>query len=427
MHKIKVEGGVPLIGNISISGAKNAGLPLMAASLLTDKKLILSNLPHLSDISTMANLLIQHGVDFCLDGKDNCGGHYGKVIALDASKITSFEAPYDIVKKMRASVLVLGPLLARFGEAKVSLPGGCAIGTRPIDLHLKAFEAMGAQIDLDHGYISATAKNGLTGAIINFDKVSVGATENVLMAATLAKGQTILTNSAKEPEITDLANCLNSMGAKIKGIGTDRLVIDGVTKLHGANHNVVCDRIEAGTYMIAAAITGGNINLYDIQPDLLESTIIKLQECGVKIKINKDHINVSSNLKDIKAINASTQPYPGFPTDMQAQLMSLLAIAKGTSVVSENIFENRFMHVPELCRMGANISISGHDAVIKGIDKFNGAELLATDLRASVSLVLAALAADGTSIISRMYHIDRGYERIEEKLSYCGAKIVRLN
>lgn len=428
MDKIEVKGGVTLKGNINISGAKNAALPLMAASLLTDEEVVLFNLPHLADISTMANLLIQHGVDFSLDGDHDSGGHFGQVIVLDAANITNFEAPYDIVKKMRASVLVLGPLLARFGKAKVSLPGGCAIGTRPIDLHLKAFEAMGVEIELEQGYISATAQEGgLQGANINFDKVSVGATENILMAATLAKGQTILTNAAKEPEITDLAEFLVKMGAKIEGIGSDRLVINGVKKLHKASHRVVADRIEAGTYMIAAAITGGDINLYDIQADILESTISKLRDCGVKITICENYINVKGNLDDIRAVNASTQPYPGFPTDMQAQLMSLLALSKGTSVISENIFENRFMHVPELCRMGADISITGHDAIIKGVKKFKGAELMATDLRASVSLVLAALVAEGTTTINRMYHIDRGYERIEEKLSFCGAKITRLN
>jgi UDP-N-acetylglucosamine 1-carboxyvinyltransferase len=428
MDKVRVSGGNALCGVINISGAKNAALPLMAASLLSDKPLKLSNMPNLVDISTMAHLLVQHGADLELDGSSYDGRSCGQVISLAAKNITNFEAPYSIVRKMRASVLVLGPLLARFGQAKVSLPGGCAIGTRPIDLHLKALELMGAKIDLQEGYIAASVDGRLKGAEIQFDKVSVGATENILMAATLADGKTILGNAAKEPEVTDLAQCLVKMGADIEGIGTDTLIINGVKKLHGAEHRVVSDRIEAGTYMIAAAITDGDIELRGISSDLMRSTIEKLDEAGVSITEDKQgYIHVKRKKGKIHSVNATTQPYPGFPTDMQAQFMTLMSIADGTSIINETIFENRYMHVSELARMGADITVEGHTAIVKGIPRLKGAEVMATDLRASVSLVLAALAAEGKTKISRMYHIDRGYERIEEKLSCVGANVERYS
>ncbi len=427
MDKIRVVGGVPLKGTIEISGSKNAALPLMAASLLTAGTLKLYNLPHLVDISRMANLLVQHGVDFQLDGCSKNGSSKGEVISFTANNINNLEAPYDIVRKMRASVLVLGPLLARFGEAKVSLPGGCAIGTRPIDLHLKAFEQMGAEIELDHGYIKASIKGKLKGADILFDKVSVGATENVLMAATLADGITILNNAAKEPEVTDLANCLVKMGAKIEGIGTDKLVIQGIKELHGAEYTVISDRIEAGTYMIAAAITGGEVTLTGVNTNIMTATIEKLAEAGIEVKeVAEGEVLVRRKGKNIHSVNAVTQPYPGFATDMQAQIMALMTVADNAAIISETIFENRFMHVSELMRMGADISIDGHTAVIKGIDHLTGAEVMATDLRASVSLVIAALAAKGETIINRVYHIDRGYERVEEKLAGVGAIIERM-
>ena len=426
MDKIRVIGGNPLKGTVKISGAKNAALPLMAACLLTKETVRLSNLPHLVDISTMVNLLIQHGVDFKLDGCAEDGGHTGEVILLKAANIDNFEAPYDIVRKMRASVLVLGPLLARYGKAKVSLPGGCAIGTRPIDLHLDALEKMGASIELKDGYIDAKVEGKLKGAEINFAKISVGATENILMAATLADGVTTLNNAAKEPEITDLANCLIKMGADIKGVGTNTLIITGVNELKGADYPIICDRIEAGTYMIAAAITGGDLNISGANWDIMQSTIDKLSEAGVLIEKNGDDIRVCRSGKDIKAVDAVTEAYPGFPTDMQAQLMSLLTVAKGESVIDETIFENRFMHVSELVRMGADITVDGSKAIIKGVDSLKSAEIMATDLRASVSLVLSALVAEGETVINRMYHIDRGYERIEEKLSAVGASIERI-
>jgi UDP-N-acetylglucosamine 1-carboxyvinyltransferase len=425
MDKILIKGGRKLNGKIQISGSKNAALPLMASSLLTEDTLTLSNMPCLADIITMNNLLAQHGVDVnnngCADGKLH------DVIKLNASKIINKTAPYDIVRKMRASVLVLGPLLARFGEAIVSLPGGCAIGTRPIDLHLMALREMGAEIELKDGYIHAWSKGKLQGAKINFEKISVGATENVLMAATLAEGVTILNNAALEPEVTDLANCLIKMGAKIKGIGTNTLEIEGVKELHGANYSVIADRIEAGTYAVAAAIAGGEVELVNITPELIDNVTDKLAATGATIVPTSDGIKITRQDKDIKPVDIDTQPYPGFPTDMQAQFMALMTIADGASTINENIFENRFMHAPEINRMGANINVSGNTAVVKGVKNLYGAEVMATDLRASVSLVLAGLAAEGETTINRVYHIDRGYERIEEKLSACGAEIKRVS
>jgi UDP-N-acetylglucosamine 1-carboxyvinyltransferase len=425
MDKICVKGGVPLVGKIEIGGAKNAALPLMAACLLSAKPLKLSNLPHLMDITTMANLLINLGVDFSIDGSADNGGHMGRVLVLDAKDVNSTTAPYDIVRKMRASVVVLGPLVARFGHAKVSLPGGCAIGPRPIDLHLMALEKMGAKIKLEHGYIHAQAPDGLHGAIVEFPFVSVGATENTLMAATLAKGKTIIKNAAREPEVSDLAHCLNAMGARITGIDTDTLTVEGQEALGGASYSVIPDRIEAGTYAVAAAITGGDIELIGIRPDIMEATLGKLKEAGVKITLTKNGFRVQRKGK-IKPIHLSTAPYPEFATDMQAQFMALLCLADGESVVEENIFENRYMHVPELSRMGAQIEVDGKKAIIRGVKELKDAEVMATDLRASVSLVLAALAATGVSTINRVYHIDRGYENVEEKLGACGAKIERL-
>ena len=425
MNKIRIRGGTTLKGAIPISGAKNAALPLLAASLLSDGRLTLSNIPYLADIITMANLLVQHGVGLHMDEQANGKHGYGRTLTLQAAEITNFTAPYELVRTMRASVLVLGPLLARFGQAKVSLPGGCAIGTRPIDLHLKALEQMGAMIELADGYINAFVKGRLRGADIAFDKVTVTGTENLLMAATLAEGTTILRNAAREPEITDLAHCLQKMGAEIEGIGTDTLTIHGVDKLHGAKHSVIADRIEAGTYAAAAAITGGEVELLGIDMDIMHSVAEKFSEAGIDMRSTERGILVSRR-NGLHGVDIMTQPYPGFPTDMQAQMMGLLTMAEGASMITETIFENRFMHVPELTRMGAKINVHGSSAMVRGVDHLNGAEVMATDLRASVSLVIAALAARGDTVIHRVYHLDRGYEQLEEKLSRCGAEIERL-
>lgn len=417
MDKLKITGGVPLKGRISISGAKNAALKLMAASLLTAEPLELHNVPCLADVGTMAKLLEQHGTKV----QSRKGGY-----VLTSDNITDLTAPYDLVRQMRASVVVLGPLVSRFGQAKVSLPGGCAIGTRPIDMHLHALEQMGAKIELKEGYVYATApKGGLHGAEIQFDKVSVGATENILMAATLAKGTTIINNAAREPEIGDLVACLKAMGALIEGKGTDRLIIKGVEKLHGATHTVLPDRIETGTYMAAAAITGGDIELVGADVSQLEAVIEKFEEAGVEVTSTKDGLRVRSTGK-LQGIDVMTQPYPGFPTDMQAQFMALLALAEGASLITETIFENRFMHVPEMARMGSRVVVHGRSAMIRGVKQLTGAEVMATDLRASVGLVLCALAAKGETVINRIYHLDRGYEQLEEKLGACGAKVERV-
>lgn len=417
MDNIKIIGGVPLSGEIHISGAKNAALPLMAAALLTSGKLTLCNVPLLKDVETMMTLLRQHGT--LVDERWEQGE-----LEFQSDRVTNYTAPYELVKTMRASVLVLGPLLARFGEAKVSLPGGCAIGARPIDLHLKALEAMGATIALESGYVHAQAPKGLKGAEISFEKVSVGATENVVMAATLAEGVTTIRNAAREPEIVDLCDCLAAMGAKIEGIGTSTLTVTGVSELHGATHHVVADRIEAGSFIAAAAITGGQVTLTSIKPRTLGAVIEKFTQAGVKIETADDSLMVKGN--GLKGIDIMTQPYPGFPTDMQAQMMALLSVADGASMITETIFENRFMHAQELMRMGANIVVQGRSAIIRGVPKLTGAEVMATDLRASLSLVIAALAAQGETIISRVYHLDRGYEKLEEKLSNVGAKIERI-
>lgn len=425
MDRIRIVGGTPLKGIIPIGGAKNAALTLMPACLLTDGTLTLSNLPHLVDITTMANLLAQHGVLMALNGDSRNGGHTGRVLELTASAITNTTAPYDLVRRMRASVLVLGPLLARCGEARVSLPGGCAIGTRPVDLHLKALEQMGAEIELDGGYINARVAGRLKGAHIIFPQVTVGGTENLMMAATLAEGETVLSNAAREPEVADLAHCLVAMGAKIEGIGTGTLRIQGVDRLHGAEYSVVPDRIETGTYAVAAAITRGDVELVGTRMDLMDSVVKVLRECGVTVEATERGMRVAA-LNGINGTDIMTEPFPGFPTDMQAQLMVLMTTANGASMITETIFENRYMHVPELIRMGARINVHGSSAIVRGVPRLKGAPVMATDLRASSSLILAGLAAEGETIVNRVYHLDRGYERVEEKLAACGAQIERI-
>ena len=426
MDRMRIRGGRPLTGEIAISGAKNAALPLLAASLLTDEKLTLANLPRLADITTMGNLLEQHGVEIVVTdqgGEDSAGG---RVAELTAGRISSVRAPYDLVRKMRASVLVLGPLLAREGRAEVSLPGGCAIGTRPVDMHLKGFELMGAEVELKDGYILARAPKGLTGAEIVFPKVSVGATENLLMAAALARGETRLINAAREPEVTDLAKCLIAMGARIEGLGSDTLLIKGVEALHGADYSVVADRIEAGTYAMAAAITGGELELIGAQAEHLPSVLEILNAAGVSVTETGRGLSVKRADGRLIGVDAMTEPYPGFPTDLQAQMMALMAVAEGAAMVTETIFENRFMHVPELARMGASVNVHGASALVRGQRKLTGAPVMATDLRASVCLVLAGLAAEGETLINRVYHLDRGYERLVRKLAACGADIERV-
>jgi UDP-N-acetylglucosamine 1-carboxyvinyltransferase len=420
MDSILVKGNGTLNGVIPIAGAKNACLTLMPATLLTDAPLTLTNAPRLSDIRTMTQLLQSLGAEVAsLQG--------GQVLALSSHALTSHTADYDIVRKMRASILVLGPMLARDGHAIVSLPGGCAIGARPVDLHLKALEAMGAELDLRDGYIHAKARSGrLQGAIVEFPFVSVGATENALMAATLAKGTTVLKNAAREPEIVDLAHCLRRMGAQIEGEGTGTITIQGVTSLGGATHPVVTDRIELGTYMLVPAICGGEVELLGGRIDLVAAFCEKLDQAGVTVTETPRGLKVARRNGRIRAVNVVTEPFPGFPTDLQAQMMALLCTATGTSVLEERIFENRFMHAPELTRMGAKIEVQGGTATVTGVDKLKGARVMATDLRASVSLILAALAAEGETVVSRVYHLDRGYERVEEKLSACGALIERI-
>jgi len=427
MKKLIIKGGNKLKGEVQIAGAKNAALPLMAAAILTNEQLTLSNVPHVSDIATMVNLLADLGVNVTFDGGDKDFGNQGRVLIFDSKKLTNHVAPYDLVSKMRASIFILGPLLARIGKAKVSLPGGCAIGTRPVDLHLKALEKLGAKIKITAGYVEASVNGRLKGAEINFEKISVGATENAMMAASLAKGETVINNAACEPEIIDLANCLNAMGAKVTGAGTPRIKITGVTKLHSAKHKIIADRIEAGTYAVAAGITNGNLKLKGVDLWVFGGVKDDLIKAGLSLKqIKKDVVEVKLASKEIKPVSISTQPFPGFATDMQAQFMSLMAVANGTSTIEETIFENRFMHVLELARMGADIEYHGNVAVVKGVKKLNGAEVMATDLRASVSLVLAGLSAKGETIINRLYHLERGYERLAEKLVACGANIRTL-
>ncbi|MBF4986787.1 UDP-N-acetylglucosamine 1-carboxyvinyltransferase [Methylophilus sp. 14] len=421
MDKLIIEGGVPLHGEIVVSGAKNAALPILCAGLLAETPFTLTGVPELRDVASTLKLLDTMGVKVSKDGDQ---------VTLDASDVASFEATYDMVKTMRASILVLGPLLARFGTARVSLPGGCAIGSRPVDLHIKGLQAMGAAMHITHGYIQASTlhlpNRRLQGAKYYMDVVTVTGTENLMMAAALAQGTTVLENAAKEPEVVDLAECLNKMGAKITGAGTDTITIEGVERLTGAQHHVVCDRIEAGTYMVAAAMTGGEVTLKNARPDLLEAVIEKLREAGATISHDSNSITVKSNGK-LKAVNVRTAPHPAFPTDMQAQFMAMNTVAEGVCTVIETIFENRFMHVQELQRMGANIDVQGNTAMVQGVPALEGANVMATDLRASAGLVLAGLVADGETVIDRIYHLDRGYEKLEEKLNQLGAKVRRSN
>jgi UDP-N-acetylglucosamine 1-carboxyvinyltransferase len=416
MDKLVIEGGVPLAGEIAVSGAKNATLPILTAALLTTEPLILSNVPHLRDVTTMLNLLAQMGVRVSID--ERLG------VELSSARIAEPVAPYELVKTMRASVLVLGPLTARCGEARVSLPGGCAIGLRPVDQHLKGLQAMGAEVGIEHGYISVRAQR-LKGARVCMDLVTVTGTENIMMAATLASGTTVIENAAREPEVVDLANCLNAMGARVRGAGSDIITIEGVDRLHGARYRVMPDRIETGTYLAAAAATGGSIRLTGARPDILDAVLEKLREAGARITTGADWVALETDGAP-GAVNVRTAPYPAFPTDMHAQFMELDSIASGTALVTETVFENRFMHVQELKRLGADIEVEGNTAVVKGVAHLDGATVMATDLRASASLVLGGLIARGSTTVERVYHIDRGYERIEEKLSKLGARIKRI-
>lgn len=418
MDRLQIEGGRKLDGEIRISGAKNAALPIIAAALLADGPVLLSNIPHLRDITTMLALLANMGVRTTLDDRMR--------VEIDPRETRKFIAPYELVKTMRASILVLGPLLARFGEAEVSLPGGCAIGARPVNLHVDGLRAMGADIRIEHGYIHATARR-LKGARLLPETVTVTGTENLMMAATLADGETIIENAAREPEVVDLADFLIAMGAKIHGAGTDKIVVEGVEKLRHADFSVMPDRIEAGTYLVAAAITGGRITLQGARADHLDAVLLKLREAGASIESGADWISLDMRGRRPRAVDIRTAPYPAFPTDMQAQFAALNCVAEGASTVVETIFENRFMHMHELQRMGADIRIEGHSAFIRGVDQLTAAPVMATDLRASAGLVLAALVAEGSTIVDRIYHIDRGYERIEEKLQQLGARIKRLS
>ncbi|MFO1422258.1 MAG: UDP-N-acetylglucosamine 1-carboxyvinyltransferase [Candidatus Competibacteraceae bacterium] len=416
MSKLIINGGVPLQGELRASGAKNAVLPILAATLLADAPMTIRNVPHLQDVTTTMELLGRMGVDLVVDERIN--------IQVDPRSIHSFQAPYELVRTMRASILVLGPLVARFGQAEVSLPGGCAIGSRPVNLHIQGLEAMGADIKVENGYIRARADR-LKGAHIVLDLVTVTGTENLLMAAALAQGTTILENAAREPEVVDLADCLNAMGARIDGAGTDTIVIEGVDSLHGADYQVLPDRIETGTYLLAGAITGGRVKVKDTRPDTLEAVLLKMEDAGVWVNTGPDWIEVDMNGGRPRAVRIRTAPYPAFPTDMQAQFVALNAVAEGVGMITETVFENRFMHVNELLRMGAKIDLEGNTAISVGVPRLTGAPVMATDLRASASLILAALVADGDTVVDRIYHIDRGYDCIEEKLSHLGARIRR--
>lgn len=428
MDRIRIVGGNKLNGTIPISGAKNAALPLMIAALLTDETLILDNVPRLADVAQLQRILGNHGVDIMSAGKRPGDHEYqGQTLHISAANIVDTTAPYELVSKMRASFWVIAPLVARMHEARVSLPGGCAIGTRPVDLLNMALEKLGAELSIDGGYVVVKAPGGLKGAEIDFPKVTVSGTHVALMAATLAKGTTVITNAACEPEIADVADCLNKMGAKITGAGTTRIVIEGVAKLHGARHTVLPDRIEAGTYAMAVAMTGGDVQLEGARPELLQSALDVLVEAGATVTPNNEGIRIARNGAGIASVNVETAPFPGFPTDLQAQLMALMTMAKGSSRITETIFENRFMHVQELARFGARIHLDGETATVDGIAKLRGAPVMATDLRASVSLVIAALAAEGETMVNRIYHLDRGFERLEEKLSACGAQIERIS
>lgn len=416
MQKLIIQGGTPLSGEIRISGAKNAALPILCASLLTGETLAIENVPHLNDVTTMLSLLGQMGVSIAANNNET---------ELTAAHLSHLVAPYEMVKTMRAAILVLGPMLARAGAARVSLPGGCAIGSRPVDQHIKGLQAMGAEIEIEHGYIEAKSKR-LDGAHIVMDIVTVTGTENLMMAATLANGTTVLENAAREPEVLDLANCLIAMGAKIHGVGSDIITIEGVEKLHGATYRVMPDRIETGTFLVAAAASGGEIHLRGTHPDTLDAVLDKLMEAGAAIKSGEDWIHLKMN-NPLKSVNLRTAPYPAFPTDMQAQFMVLNSVAAGTAIITETIFENRFMHVQELKRMNADIKVEGNTAVVCGVTSLDGASVMATDLRASASLVLAGLIAKGETVIDRIYHLDRGYDAIDEKLSLLGARIRRTN
>lgn len=418
MDKLRIQSGPPLRGEIRISGSKNSALPILAATLLADGPVRVGNMPHLNDVTTMLALLRCMGVGVTIDEK--------MCVEIDPTTIDDLTAPYELVKTMRASILVLGPLLSRYGEANVSFPGGCAIGSRPVDIHLRGLEAMGAEIDVDEGYIRARCKGRLKGAHILMDTVTVGGTENLLMAAVLAEGTTVLENAAREPEVVDLAHCLVTMGAKIEGIGTQTLTVHGVPSLHACSYNVMPDRIETGTYLVAAATTRGKVRLKDTRADILEAVLLKLEEAGAELTIGENWIELDMKGKRPKAVNLRTAPYPAFPTDMQAQFTAMNAIAEGSSSVTETIFENRLIQVHELNRMGAKITLEGNTALITGVEKLKGAPVMATDLRASASLVIAGLVAEGTTLVDRIYHIDRGYECIEEKLQMLGANIRRV-
>ena len=428
MDRIRIIGGQRLNGSIPISGAKNATLPLMIAALLTDETVILENVPRLADVIQLQRILGNHGVDITIAGKrPGDDPNSGRTLHISAKHIVDTTAPYELVSKMRASFWVVAPLLARMGEAKVSLPGGCAIGTRPVYLLIMALENLGAEIEIEAGYVVARAKNGLRGAEIKFPKVTVGGTHTALMAAVLAKGTTVIENAAREPEIGDVADCLNKMGANVSGAGTSTIVVEGVGRLHGARHAVLPDRIETGTYAMAVAMTGGDVLLQNARPELLQSALDVLTQAGVTVTPTNEGIRIARNGAGLNAVDVTTEPFPGFPTDLQAQLMALMTKAKGTSHITETIFENRFMHVQELARLGARIHLDGETATIEGVTKLKGAPVMATDLRASVSLVIAGLAAEGETMVNRVYHLDRGFERVEDKLAACGAAIERIS
>jgi len=428
MDRIRIVGGKELKGTIPISGAKNAALPLMIAALLSEDTLILDNVPRLADVAQLQRILGNHGVDITSLGKrPGDRPSQGQTLHISAANIIDTTAPYELVSRMRASFWVIAPLIARMREARVSLPGGCAIGTRPVDLLIMALEKLGADISIDGGYVVASAPRGLSGANIDFPKVTVSGTHVALMAATLASGTTVIANAACEPEIADVADCLKKMGARVSGAGTPRIVVEGVERLHGARHTVLPDRIEAGTYAMAVAMTGGDVQLAGAKAELLQSALDVLQQAGAEISVNPEGIRVARNGGGIRPVTVATAPFPGFPTDLQAQLMALMVRAQGSSEITETIFENRFMHVQELARLGAKISLSGETARIEGIAQLRGAPVMATDLRASVSLVIAALAAEGETMVNRVYHLDRGFERLEEKLKACGATIERIS
>jgi UDP-N-acetylglucosamine 1-carboxyvinyltransferase len=427
MDRIRIVGGRPLSGTIPISGAKNATLPLMIASLLTEETLVLDNVPRLADVGLLQRILGNHGVDVMVSGKRSGEtADHGQTLHISAAHIVDTTAPYDLVSKMRASFWVIAPLIARMGEARISMPGGCAIGTRPVDLLIMAIERLGAKIDIEGGYVIAQAPRGLRGGEIVFPKVTVGGTHTAIMAASLANGTTVIENAAREPEIVDVADCLNKMGARISGAGTSRVIVEGVAKLGGARHSVLPDRIETGTYAMAVAMAGGDVLLQNARPELLQAALDVLQGAGATVVSNNQGIRIARNGSALAPVEVTTAPFPAFPTDLQAQLMALMTRARGTSHIVETIFENRFMHVQELARLGARIQLDGEKATIEGVERLKGAPVMATDLRASVSLVIAALAAEGETIVNRVYHLDRGFERLEDKLSRCGAAIERL-